>query len=70
MKGDISPSSRKVPPYVCGFLPTHSEMTMPRGSFSTASNPKIGYLLPFPLNFSILRHDSYRTNVAIQEEAT
>jgi hypothetical protein len=70
MISDISSPRPMIFPLKSDFSEESRETTMPSGSFSLASIPKIGYLLPFYLQNCSLRDDFYRTNVVIQENAT
>ena len=70
MISDISSPGSTIIPLKSDFSEESRETAMPSGSFSLASQLKIGYLLPFFLQNCSLRHDVYRTNVVIQENAT
>jgi hypothetical protein len=70
MKGDVLPPIRRIFPNNSGSAEGVSRSLVPSSMKFVASHLKIGYLLPFCLENSPSREDFYRSNVAIQEEAT
>ena len=70
MISDISSPRPTIFPLRSDFSGESRETAMPSGSFSLASQLRIGYLLPFYLQNCSLRDDFYRINVVIQENAT